>query len=608
LSSAARQARTAWRLQYVDSCRSLALAESVCQRVGASGDPAAEGWARLTRGLHELRYGPRHEANADLMRAQACFDAAHDEGGSILARAWIARALLLEGRAADALALLLPLREPGLRLLKQEERGMLLNNIAGCHSTLGESAQAFAYMYQALRESSVGRSRGFDVVLYNNIGFELCQLGDSSEGLRYLDQGIERCGQVANPLLLGTLLANRLACLLELGRARDGLPDVDRLLAIPTDVSGRGTTALRFETMAIVALRSGEFELGSDLIARANAALGETADADEQIELANATAELLGAGGDHAGAAAVLEQAIPFASGPDAPRPRTPCMLYRALADVAEKRGDSAQALAYLRTWQQLHEDRMQRASQARFQAAALQTELLRLRLERDDIDARRRTSERANETLEAMNRQLSQKVAEVEALQTALLEQAVRDFLTGLFNRRYLNEVLPSMLALAERNGEPLALAIIDFDHFKEVNDEYGHTAGDTLLSEFGVLLAERLRKSDVACRYGGEEFCLLMPHTDAAAARRKLVALQDAWREKVFNFDSGSLRGCTFSAGIADTRQIPDSASALLRSADAAGLDAKRRGRDRIIVFDCAPLGRRVEGSPFLGTVAGD
>lgn len=610
LSSAARQARTAWRLQYLDSRRSLELAESVCQRAQASRDAPAEGWARLTRGLHQLRYGRRHDAKADLARAQECFDAAQDEGGGILARAWIARAMLLDGRTSEALALLLPLREPGLRLLKQEERGMLLNNIAGCHSTLGESAQAFAYMYQALRESNAARGRGFDVVLYNNIGFELCQLGDSSEALRYLDQGVERCELVSNLRLLGTLLANRMACLLELGRPRDALADVDRLLEIPTDASGRGATDSRFETMAIVALRSGRHELGADLVARANATLGETATPDERIELAIATAELRGAGRDWAGAAAVLEQAIPFttgASGVDAPGPRTPCMLYRALADIYEKRGDAAQALVHLRTWQQLHEDRMQRASQARFQAAALQTELLRLRLERDDIDARRRTSERANETLEAMNRQLSQKVAEVEALQTALLEQAVRDFLTGLFNRRYLNEVLPSMLALAERNDEPLALAIIDFDHFKEVNDEYGHTAGDTLLSEFGVLLAERLRKSDVACRYGGEEFCLLMPHTDASAARRKLVALQDAWREKVFNFDSGSLRGCTFSAGIADTRQVPDSASGLLRSADAAGLDAKRRGRDRIIVFDPAPL-RRIEGSTFLGTVAGD
>src|SRR5882672_3127724 len=113
-------------------------------------------------------------------------------------------------------------------------------------------------------------------------------------------------------------------------------------------------------------------------------------------------------------------------------------------------------------------------------------------------------------------------------------------------------------MLALAERNGEPLSVAIIDFDHFKGVNDEHGHAAGDTVLAEFGVLLAERLRKSDVACRYGGEEFCLLMPNTDAPTARRKLATLQEAWRAKEFRFDTGILTGYTFSAGISDSQLV--------------------------------------------------
>ena len=608
LSTAARQARAAWRLQYRDSRESLALAEQACARASATADTSAEGWARLTRGVHVLRYGPRSEARADLARAQECFDALNDACGSIVTRAWIARLILLEGRPNEALELLLPLREPGLRLLKDEERGMLLNNIAGCHSTLGQSAQAFAYMYQALRETSAVRNRGFDLVLYNNIGHELCELGDSPEALRYLDQGIELCAQVANPRMTSTLLANRVACLIELGRPSEALADVERLLAMRADETGRGWSNARFETMAIVALRAGETDLGKQLVAHANEALTDSATPDERIELAVATAELLRAHGDPAGATATLERAIAYANGADAPGRRAPCLLYRALADVSEQLGDTARALAHLRTWQHLHEDRVQRASQARFQAAALQTELLRLRHERDEIDARRRSSERAKLGLEAMNRQLSQKVREVEALQAALRDQAVRDFLTGLFNRRYLNEVLPSMLALAQRNSEPLALAIIDFDHFKAVNDEHGHAAGDALLAEFGRLLAARLRKSDVACRYGGEEFCLLMPHTEAAAARRKLATLQEAWHEKVFRFETGSVSGCTFSGGIADSQLARGSPDALLRAADTAGLDAKRRGRDRIVVFDSDPIGRRIEGSSFIGTVAGD
>ena len=572
----------------------------------ANADIAAEGWARLTRGLHLLRFGTRGEARADLDRAQVCFDAIEDAAGSLLTRIWIGRPLLLDGRAQEALELLLSLREPGLRLLRDEERGMLLNNIAGCHSELGESAQAFAYMYQALRETSAARRNGFDVVLYNNIGFELSQLGDAAEAMRYLDQGIERSNLVENPRLTATLLANRLACLIDLGRPHDGLDDVERLLAMPADESGRGRPGARFETMAIVALRAGETALGADLVNRAATALAQEATADEQIELAIATAELLRAHHDSERALEVLEQAIIHTTGPDAPRPRTPCLLYRMLADVAELQGDTTRALRYLRVWQQLHEDRMQRASQARFQAAALQTDLLRLSKERDDIDARRRSSERAKQSLEAMNRQLSQKVREVEALQAALHEQAVRDFLTGLFNRRYLNEVLPSLLALARRSGEPLAVAIIDFDHFKSVNDRHGHAAGDMLLAEFGALVAARLRKSDVACRYGGEEFCLLLPNTDAITARRKLAVLQEEWRGRAFALESAVLSGCTFSAGIADSHAAPGSLDALLRAADAAGFEAKRRGRDRIVVATPGPHSARVTEPGFVGTVA--
>jgi len=605
ISAALRLARRAWKLQYNDSRESLVVAEQANARAQELGDSTAEGWARLTRGLHCLRYGPRVEATADLARAQECFAAVQDTAGSILTRAWVARAMLLEGRAQEALEMLLPLREPGLRLLKDEERGMLLNNIAGCHSTLGQSAQAFAYMYQALRETSGARNRGFDVVLYNNIGHELCQLGDALEALRYLEQGLDRAQQVSNPRLTETLLGNRLACLIELGRPREGLADIERLRAIPTEAPGRRESGARFETMAIVALRAGETALGADLVARATEALASSATGDEPIELALATAELLRARGDLHGSARALERAIPAVEGTDAPRAL--CLLYRALADVSEELGDAERALKYLRTWQRLHEDRMQRASQARFQAAALQTELLRLRHERDAIDAERRSSERAKRGLEAMNHQLSQKVQEVEALQAALREQAVRDFLTGLFNRRYLNEVLPSMAALAERNNEPLAVAILDLDHFKDVNDQHGHAAGDSLLAEFGRLLTEQLRKSDVACRYGGEEFCVLMPHTDARSAFLKLESLQEAWRQKVFVFESGTVYGRTFSAGIADSQLVPGSVDMLLRSADTAELEAKRRGRDCIIIYGANPVARRVEGSSYAGRVPG-
>jgi PleD family two-component response regulator len=197
-------------------------------------------------------------------------------------------------------------------------------------------------------------------------------------------------------------------------------------------------------------------------------------------------------------------------------------MTFLTLAEMQEDAGEPALALASLRTWQRLHLQRADQASRARYQAAALQTEMLRLQHKLDDNEARRRSTERAHAELQTVNEQLSRKIAQVQALQAALEHQATRDFLTNLFNRRHLDDVMPGMLALAKREQQPLAVVIIDLDHFKAVNDRHGHGTGDLLLTAFGKLLTEQFRKSDVACRYGGEEFCLLMPRTDALAACR--------------------------------------------------------------------------------------
>jgi diguanylate cyclase (GGDEF)-like protein len=267
---------------------------------------------------------------------------------------------------------------------------------------------------------------------------------------------------------------------------------------------------------------------------------------------------------------------------------RVRCMHFHALAAAHERLGQPAQALAALRVWQELHTERALLASGARYQAAALQTELLRMKQELRSIDARRRSTERARAELEAANQQLKSKIAEVEALQQALQQQATRDFLTGLFNRRHLDDVLPAMLAMAQRDQQPLSVVIIDLDHFKTVNDELGHAAGDRLLAAFGELLGTHNRKSDVACRYGGEEFCLLMPRTAAAAARRKTLSLLKLWTAQCEG-DAQRLPGArSFSAGIADSLLVPGPLPVLLKAADDMLLQAKRLGRNRVLVHE--------------------
>ena len=545
-SLASRLAQRAWTLLHIDSARSIVLADKALATALAHQDASGEAWAHLARGFHLLYFARPRNAAPELRAAARHFEVAGERAGLILARTGLARGLWREGRYADSLAAVLALRDEGLQVLRNDQRGVLLNTIAGCYSARNESEQAFAYMYQALRETRPGRGHGFDVVLHCNLAHELMQLGDYHLALEHIDTGIARCEDVRNPRLLCVLRINRVICLTELERAPEALPDVAAVLAVPADASGRGSLEAGFETLAIAALRAGEPALGRELVARARAAEREDIP-DERLELAIASA---------------------------------------LLAQLHEACGDAGAALRSLRRWQALADERARFASRARYQAAALQTELLSLRQKLDEKDAQRRATQRAHAELAAINEKLSNKIGEVQALQAALQQQATRDALTGLFNRRYLNDTLPSLWAAAQRDGRPLALAIIDLDHFKQVNDELGHDAGDRLLAGFGRLLEAGLRRSDVACRYGGEEFCVLMPGTEASAARRKLARLLERWRSEALLLGARSGAGTSFSAGVADSRCASASAQVLLKAADDELLRAKREGRNRVRV----------------------
>ena len=585
-SAALRLAQRAWRSLHTDAENSIRLADRALARAIDARDAAGEAWARLARGFHMLYFAGPAEAGDELLLARACFQALGDRAGEILATTGQGRALWRRGRFDEAESQLLPLRDEGLRLLKNEQRGVLLNAIAGCYSAQGRSAEAFAYMYEALRGAGPRRGYGFDAALYCNLSHELLQLGDCDEALTTINRGLARCEGMRNPRLVSLLLINRIMCLTELGRAPEALADLQHICTLPTDASGRGTNALHFETLAICALRAGQSELAAQLLQRAHDG-GYFHLPDEHIEVAIASALLAGGQGDAPAGLAALKAVQPLLNDkPGAVSLRVRCHHAQVVSELHETLGDATAALQALRQWQTLQAHRAQQASRARYQAAALQTELLTLQHRLEDNETKRRATERARAELALANEALQRKIAEVQSLQSALREQATHDVLTGLFNRRHLNDTLPALLAMALRERQPLAAVVIDLDHFKVINDSHGHHAGDGLLAAFGRLMREHGRRSDMAFRYGGEEFCLLLPNTTAMSALGKVESLLAAWREQVFQLDSGRLAGQSFSAGVADTVAAHDTPAALLRAADNELLAAKRSGRNRVFV----------------------
>jgi diguanylate cyclase (GGDEF)-like protein len=172
--------------------------------------------------------------------------------------------------------------------------------------------------------------------------------------------------------------------------------------------------------------------------------------------------------------------------------------------------------------------------------------------------------------------------------LQETLRTQSLRDPLTGLFNRRYLEVSFARDLARAVRRSQPLAVLMIDIDHFKVFNDSHGHEAGDTMLAKFGELLASLARSEDVACRYGGEEFTLVLQETDAGLALDRAEEIRRAAHQMAIEYRRQPLGPVTVSIGIASFPLHGDTPDQLVRRADRALYAAKEQGRDRVCVAD--------------------
>ncbi len=191
--------------------------------------------------------------------------------------------------------------------------------------------------------------------------------------------------------------------------------------------------------------------------------------------------------------------------------------------------------------------------------------------------------TERKNveEALRNANRQLENRAAANQALQQLLIEQATHDALTGLHNRRYMDDVLGRELVRAARENYPVCVMMLDIDHFKGFNDTYGHDAGDQVLMALGDLLRASIRQSDIACRYGGEEFVIIMPGANSEEGRSRAELIRHEFGILTVEFEK-MLLTATLSIGVALFPLHGVSADELLRAADSALYDAKSAGRN--------------------------
>jgi len=217
-------------------------------------------------------------------------------------------------------------------------------------------------------------------------------------------------------------------------------------------------------------------------------------------------------------------------------------------------------------------------------QQAAIALENARLYEQAQEEITERKLVETA---LQKSNKQLESQLIEIKQLETKLREQAIRDPLTGVFNRRYMDEMLKKELARALRAKKPLSVVILDLDRLKQINDTYGHVeGGDKALQVLTDTIKKIIRIEDILCRYAGDEFMVILYDTSAQVAYERALEWKSAVSKIKIKNDEEEF-SITFSAGVAEYTSHEATGESILIQADQALYRAKELGRDKVMIY---------------------
>lgn len=490
-------------------------------------------------------------------------------------------------------------------------------------SRRGEFAQSAGHFEQALALSGQIPDSLHKFMLYNRIGIDALNRGDTLSGPRNFLLALdiaERFGTAAHrvnslsnlassqhdlgndedaiPLLgealaivdsdklahqRGIVSANLAMCLLATGRADEALALVEPFYdSIEADLVVR---AFLFSIAAHASILVGQTGHAATLLARAQAYAITDDDLEEQMHGWLVKGMLDFVLDQPHEALAALDKAHALLDWTRNPFYQQ--QIFQGLANINARLKRWKAAYGYLERYHSHYEASSKSARDSRLLMRNLEKEMRGLKEERDKALEQQAARESENQKLENLNRELSHQILHVNSLQDSLKEQAIRDHLTGLYNRRHFETCLNAILH--ESNGKfPVSVVILDLDFFKRVNDTYGHSFGDEVLIQFARLVEGQLRGSDMLCRYGGEEFCLLMREADSADAIAKIETIAARYRQLRITQQEHSLSDCTFSAGVAEYPRHGGDRSELLMRADTALYAAKMSGRDRVLVAE--------------------
>lgn len=568
----------AWELCYLDPDRAAAAARQL-----AACDDALSAWGWWHVAFAEIRAGSETAADAALSRAVAAFGETGDARGLRLAEEVRAIQLRREGRDTEALALQDSVDGHGDAERMPLDQFIVHNSRAITYKRLGRVDDALRHFHAAHDAAEASGNVGARITALGNLGGYHQDLYNLDDAREMSERAFRAARSARSPRNLTGVATNLIVIYYALGDALQAR-DMARFLVthpdeLTPDAVERARTAIALGHLAV-----GEIDEAVAWLEGGAASL--PADGDGSMFWTWLRMRCALAHGDAAGARAMAEALLAErARDGRADAPFDLMELHRALADACELLGDTPAALACMRRAQGLYEQLVGRSARARRTALQVGFDLARAQRERDNALDSQRAVEADRQRLADLNAALERQIAENEALQARLIEQALRDPLTGLHNRRYLFEVAPGLLELARRQQRQLSVVLLDLDHFKLLNDTFGHVAGDAVLQRFAALLVDTLRKSDIVCRHGGEEFVVVMPDVDAAGAGAVLERVLESFQQSPPPAPGRRrMPHCTFSAGIAMFPMHGNTLEQLLTRADRALYRAKQQGRSRI------------------------
>lgn len=469
-------------------------------------------------------------------------------------------------------------RSLGARGTTLAARALLSEAIA--HDAIGSFERATRALIEAVGLSDGSDDTALLASLYNSLGVVRSRAGDPEAGLSHYRRAAalrERLGDRSGQL---QLLNNIGINLKNLGRLEESLASNHAALALADEMGDTLACATVLANRGILYAALGDTDAAFAAYDRAEGLTQALGTEVLTAELTRRRAELALQCDDLELAASELERALQRSRASHDRRGEQLCLALRA--EVAERRGELRQAINDLRSAHALEAELREAADAERLRRLTLAHDLELLRHEHDSERERNRALEEAYRELERLHRRVAD--------QATLLEARSRtDALTEVANRAHLDERLQAEARRLQRYGGSLAVAMLDIDHFKRVNDAFGHAVGDDVLRIVAQLMREHTRDSDLVARYGGEEFALVMPETDTAQATAVCRKLLTAVRRYPWHDVHRDLRTVTVSAGVADSSDAADP-SALLARADERLIRAKRGGRARVVTNDSA------------------